>query len=241
MATTITFAPPLGTPQEEAALCRAAWKAHPSKWGWHIHHETLAEERVYAIEDRISYILSSKGVSEQALRLRLMRPVLDDAAVAEPRKAYDAAVAESRKAYYAALAEPRKAYYAALAEPRKAYYAALAEPRKAYDAAMAEPRKAYDAAMAEPRKAYDAAMAESQKAYYAALAEPQKAYDAAEVESQKAYDAAMAEPRKAYDAAMAEPHALECSVCTWDGTSIFGAITPAKPKRTRKAATACLG
>jgi hypothetical protein len=190
VATTITFAPPLGTPQEEAALCRAAWKAHPSKWGWHIHHEVLAEERVYAIEDRISYILSSKGVSEQALRLRLLRPVLNDAALAEPRKAYNAALAESRKAHNAALAESRKAYYAA----------------------MAEPRKAYDAALAEPQKAYYAALAESQKAYYAA----------------------MAEPRKAYDAALAEPHALECPVCTWDGTSIFGAITAAKPKRTRK-------
>jgi hypothetical protein len=217
VATTITFAPPLGTPQEEAALCRAAWKAHPSKWGWHIHHEVLAEERVNAIEDRISYILSGKGVSEQALRLRLLRPVLNDAAMAESRKAYDAALAEPQKAYYAALAESQKAYDAALAESQKAYYAALAESH-----ALAESQKAYYAAMAESQKAYDAAMAESQKAYYAALAE-----------SQKAYDAALAEPQKAYDAALAESHALECPVCTWDGTSIFGAITAAKPKRTR--------
>lgn len=89
------FDPPLGTPKEEAARCRAAWKAHPSKRGWHIHHEALVEKRTDPISERIAYILSDKPLAEQALRLRLLRPVLDDAAVAEAGKAYDAARAEA--------------------------------------------------------------------------------------------------------------------------------------------------
>ena len=72
---TVTFSPPLGTPEQEAELCLAAWEANPSEYGWHIHHEQLFERREYAIGDRIDYILTQKSQGERPLRLRLLRPM----------------------------------------------------------------------------------------------------------------------------------------------------------------------
>ncbi len=68
--------PPLGTPEQEAALCRKAFEGiKPGAWAWHLHHETLIEQLEFSIEARIAYILDNKSVSEQALRLRLLRPM----------------------------------------------------------------------------------------------------------------------------------------------------------------------
>ena len=61
---------------KEAAACRAAWAAMPGATaGVHIHHETVVESLTEPIENRIAYILSNKPKKEQALRLRLMRPI----------------------------------------------------------------------------------------------------------------------------------------------------------------------
>ena len=61
---------------KEAAACRAAWAAKPkAKYGVHIHHETVVEALSEPIENRIAYILAEKPKKEQALRLRLMRPI----------------------------------------------------------------------------------------------------------------------------------------------------------------------
>ena len=61
---------------EEEALCRKAWAAKPrAKAGVHIHHEHAAEKLTEPIGTRIDYIRTNKLESEQALRLRLMRPV----------------------------------------------------------------------------------------------------------------------------------------------------------------------
>jgi hypothetical protein len=145
---TVTFSPPLGTPEQEAALCRAAWKAHPSKWGWHIHHEALAEERTYAVEDRISYILREKPLHEQPLRLRLMRPVLDRDALAAIYKTYSDALAAIYKTYRDALAPIYKTYRDALAPIDKTYSDALAPIYKTYGDALAPIDKTYRDALA---------------------------------------------------------------------------------------------
>ena len=92
---------PLGTIEEEAAACRAAWAANPAKWGWHIHHDTLCEELAYPIEDRIGYILTQKPKTERALRLRLMRPAPTMAPI---WKTYADAMAPIRKTYVDAWA-----------------------------------------------------------------------------------------------------------------------------------------
>ena len=66
----------LGSIADEAAACRKAFKG--SKVGdyvQHCHHETLFEVLTEPAEERIAYILSSKSKREQALRLRLFRPV----------------------------------------------------------------------------------------------------------------------------------------------------------------------
>ena len=131
-----TCEPPLGTPEEEAALCRAAWDAHPSKWGWHIHHEILCEEQLYPIEERIAYILTSKAPKERALRLRLLRPVIDDAMV-PIWKTYDDAMAAIQKTYADAMAAIQKTYDDAIAPIWKTYDDAIAPIWKTYADAMA--------------------------------------------------------------------------------------------------------
>ena len=131
-----TCEPPLGTPEEEAALCRAAWDAHPSKWGWHIHHEILCEDRLYPIEERIAYILTSKAPKERALRLRLLRPVIDDAMV-PIWKTYDDAMAAIQKTYADAMAAIQKTYDDAIAPIWKTYDDAMAAIWKTYADAMA--------------------------------------------------------------------------------------------------------
>ena len=88
----------------EAADCRAAWAAAPEATaGAHIHHEQPFEALTEPIENRIAYILSDKPKKEQALRLRLMRPVTAPA-WAEYQKARAAARAEYEKAKAAAHA-----------------------------------------------------------------------------------------------------------------------------------------
>jgi len=132
---------------EEAVACRKAFKNFPvGGYVLHCHHEQIGETLTESAENRIAYILSQKPEHEQALRLRLFRPVSEKKlkAYAERQKAY----AEWQKAYaewQKADAERQKAY----AEWQKAY----AEWQKAY----AERQKAD----AEWQKAY----AERQKAY----------------------------------------------------------------------------
>jgi len=66
----------LGTPKEEAAKCKAAFKRAGTDIGdlcLHIHHEILIENLHESIENRIEYILKTK-TDNIPLRLRLMRP-----------------------------------------------------------------------------------------------------------------------------------------------------------------------
>ena len=69
------FDPPLGTIDEEAALCRKACAdLKVGDYVWHCHHETLFEALTESVEHRIAYILAKKPTLEQTARLRLLRP-----------------------------------------------------------------------------------------------------------------------------------------------------------------------
>jgi hypothetical protein len=102
--------------KEEATDCRAAGKGFKAgTFALHCHHKILAEPLTEDAENRIAYIISSKPKHEQALRLRLFRPVPEkklakrQKADAERQKAYaewQKADAERQKAY----AEWEKAY-----------------------------------------------------------------------------------------------------------------------------------
>jgi hypothetical protein len=112
----------LGSIEDEAAACRKAFKSvKVGAFVLHCHHGILAETLIEDAENRIAFILKSKAQHEQALRLRLFRPVSEallkkHKAEAERHKAY----AEWHKAeaeWHKAEAERQKAY----AERHKAY------------------------------------------------------------------------------------------------------------------------
>ena len=66
----------VGTIEEEATLCRAAFAG--SKVGdmaWCVHHSMLCEPLTEPAESRIQYILAGKPEEERARRLHEMRPV----------------------------------------------------------------------------------------------------------------------------------------------------------------------
>jgi hypothetical protein len=133
--------PPLGTPEEEAALCRAAWDANPSEGGWHIHHSRLWEGRTYSIEDRIRYIETQKPERERALRLRLLRPMsekdhADIAAIWAKCDADDAAIWAKRNADIAAIRAKRNADIAPIRAKCNADIAPIRAKCNADDAAI---------------------------------------------------------------------------------------------------------
>src|SRR5208282_5140256 len=67
----------LKTIEEEALECRTAFSnTHIGDFVLHCHHERLLERLTEPAENRIAYILSYKHKDEQALRLRLFRPLL---------------------------------------------------------------------------------------------------------------------------------------------------------------------
>jgi hypothetical protein len=68
----------LGTIEEEAAACRAAFVGvEVGAPVWCCHHEMLYERLTDPAEDRIKFILYNKEAGEQARRLREFRPVRD--------------------------------------------------------------------------------------------------------------------------------------------------------------------
>ena len=98
----------LGTIEEEAVACRAAWAAKPrAKAGVHIHHECAAELLTEPIEARIAYILTQKPKEEQALRLHLMRPITAPA-WADYNRITAPALADYRRIKAAAWADYRR-------------------------------------------------------------------------------------------------------------------------------------
>jgi len=66
----------LGTIEEEAAACRAAFAAvQVGDWALFCHHNIIVEQLREPPENRISYILSEKPKNEQAARLHWFRPL----------------------------------------------------------------------------------------------------------------------------------------------------------------------
>jgi hypothetical protein len=66
----------LGTIEEEAAACRLAFEeSMVGDLCWLLHHHELYEVLGEPAENRIAYILACKNFGEQALRLRLFRPM----------------------------------------------------------------------------------------------------------------------------------------------------------------------
>jgi len=134
---TTKFTPPLGTPKEEAALCRAAFEGvQVGAMVWHLHHDSLCEPLTEAPGNRIAYILTQKPPKERAARLRLMRPVRDEA-VAPAWGVYDEAVAAAWEVCAEAVAAARKAYHEAVAAAWEVCAEAVAAARKAYHEAVA--------------------------------------------------------------------------------------------------------
>ena len=181
----------------EAAACRKAFKGVPvGSFVLHCHHELLMEKLTQSAEDRIAYILSDKPEHEQALRLRLFRPLTPAS------KTYDES---SVMALVMALKNYDESIAPALVMARKAY-------DEAYAPALIMASKAYDEATAltrvMARKTYDEATALT-------IVMAHKAYD-------KAYATALAPARKAYDEATSQAHAKICvKGCPWNGETIF--------------------
>lgn len=67
----------LGSIKKEAAACSKAFKGSKvGDWAVHVHHGAgCVEQLAEPPGRRIAYILSDKPLAEQALRLRLFRPV----------------------------------------------------------------------------------------------------------------------------------------------------------------------
>ena len=148
---------------KEAAACRAAWAAMPDATaGAHIHDEVPAEYLTEPIENRIAYILNTKPRKEQALRLRLMRPVTAPA-WAEYEKVTASAQAEYEKVTASAQAEYKKVRAPALAEYEKVTASAQAEYKKVRAPAWAEYEKVTASAQAEYKKVRAPAWAEYKK------------------------------------------------------------------------------
>ena len=187
--------------EEEAADCRIRC-AHMEVGDLvlHCHHEILCEILTEPIENRIDYILKSKE-DNVALRLRLMGPPIEDAAVHADAE-WSKADAEWSKAD-AELSKADAEWWKAYAEWSKA--------RTEFSKADAEWWKAY----AELSKA-DVESSKADAEWWKADAELSKA----RAESSKAYaelSKAYAEWSKAY-----EPHyARLYPDSPWNGKTIF--------------------
>jgi len=137
--------------KKEAAACRKAFKGFKGKYVVHCHHQKEYEELTEPAENRIAYILSDKDKGEQALRLRLFRPIKAPA-LAEYKKITGTAWAEFNKITGTALAEYNKITDTASAEYKKITGTAWAEYNKITDTASAEYNKITGTASAEYNK-----------------------------------------------------------------------------------------
>src|ERR1035441_7515378 len=67
---------PVGTIEEELAMCIKAWESCPeAKWAWCCHHGWLREPLIEPWMNRVQYIINTKPVGERAIRLRNFRPI----------------------------------------------------------------------------------------------------------------------------------------------------------------------
>jgi hypothetical protein len=120
----------LKSAEKEAADCLKAFKNFKvGGYVVHCHHEVLYEVLNEPAENRVNYILKEKPKKEQALRLRLFRPVTGSA-WAEYQKVTGSAWAEYEKVTGSAWAEYEKVKGPAWAEYEKVKGPAWAEYEK---------------------------------------------------------------------------------------------------------------
>ena len=190
------FDPPLGTIEEEAALCRKACAdLKVGDYVWHCHHETLFEALTEPVKYRIAYILAEKPTRERAARLRLLRPGPPE---------------------LAALYADYRAKRDALAADYEAKFDALDTDYEAKrDALYADYRAKRDALYAEAK--CDACYADEQAKRALLYAEAKR--DALYADYQAKFDALYAD----YEAKRDALHAASCPNCPWDGETIADA------------------
>jgi hypothetical protein len=75
-------------------------------YAWHVHHQQLFEKLTAPLQERIDFIKNSKPSSEQALRLKLIRPVKDEKALLDA----DAKLKTAKLNYDLALNQTKTAY-----------------------------------------------------------------------------------------------------------------------------------
>jgi hypothetical protein len=114
--------------EEEAADCRAACANLKIGWAWLVHHGILAEPLTEPIENRISYILEYK-TDNVALRLRLLRPLIEDEAMRSDDE-LDKALAGYSTALYDKAWSNGGSTSAGYIKAFEAYYKARAELNK---------------------------------------------------------------------------------------------------------------
>src|SRR5665213_134593 len=125
----------------EAEACRKAWKGlEVGTDSVHNHHEVLTEKLTSSATDRINYILTDKPLPEQALRLRLFRPVTRQA-WAKYQKVTRQAWAKYQKVTGPAWAKYQKVTGPAWAKYQKVTGPARAEYQKVTGQARAEYQK----------------------------------------------------------------------------------------------------
>jgi hypothetical protein len=138
----------LGTIEQEATDCRKAFEGvEVGSLTLHCHHEVLMEQLDEPAEHRIAYILSRKPKNEQALRLRLFRPIFQE--IINRNADWQKANADWQKAYADRQKADADYLQKAYADLQKAYadrQKANADWQKAYadwQKANADWQKAY--------------------------------------------------------------------------------------------------
>ena len=127
---------------------------------WHIHHESLYENLIEPLQNRINYIQSTKPKHEIKIRLRLLKPVQDLTAWAE----YDRVV-NTAQAEYDRVVNPARAEYNRVVNPARAEYdrvvnTAQAEYNRVVNPAQAEDNRVVNTAQAEYDRVVNPAQAE---------------------------------------------------------------------------------
>ena len=197
----------LGTIEEEAAECRKAFEGvEVGAPVWCCHHERLSEVLDEPAENRITYILTSKDRSEQAIRLREFRPVKDRETFAPLYADYEA----KRAPLYADYEAKRDTLYADYEAKRAPLYADYEAKRDTLDA---DYRAKSDTLYAD----YRAKLATLYADYMAKIAPLDADYEAKIAPLDADYEA----KRATLDADLTALHLAEYPDTAWNGRSIF--------------------
>jgi hypothetical protein len=211
----------LGTIEEEAALCRKAWEGkRVLNWAWHCHHDRLCEPLSDTFERRIDYILQFKAQEEQALRLRLFRPVSDQhEEIGRGTLDFSPGAGFTGGSGFTAW----RAYHEARHMAYTTYTDICRASSATCDSALRElQEKVEHAGVGNVAADYAGA------AYRAARVAASNADLCAREVALRAFHASADAVLATYNAAMAELHAADCPAgpdCPWNGHDIFTSLT----------------